>query len=131
MLSGRVPEELKQLVDADPRPNQEVMRVVLWSEFGGEREGEIRTRIREKRNRKDVIREEKQTRADEMETLDEEIDALESKLDKVESADSERAEKLYRKVRKVPKEPDHPLIQNVSEELDMDPDAVINEAYDR
>lgn len=84
MLSARVPEELKDLVDADGRANQEVVRAALWREFGGERKSDIQRRIEEKENRVSMIRREKNERDRELEREQNELEALRSKLDAVE-----------------------------------------------
>jgi len=80
MLSGRVPKELKELVDADRRDNQEVLRAALWREFGGERRADIERRIEEKERRVSMIRSEKNERQRELEREQSELEALQTKL---------------------------------------------------
>jgi chromosome segregation ATPase len=79
MLSGRIPSELKELVDADRRDNQEVLRAALWREFGGERQADIDRRIEEKERRISMIKTEKNERQRELEREQQELEALKSK----------------------------------------------------
>jgi len=79
MLSSRVPNDLKALVDADPRANQEVVETALLREFGGERQGAIERRIEEKERRLSTIESEKNEREREMAELENKLEALREK----------------------------------------------------
>lgn len=131
MLSGRVPEELKRLVDADKRDNQDVLQAALWREYGGEREGALKRRLEEKRRRRTIVKEERESRDNELDEIDRDIEALEAKLEQSEGKSQAKKEELYRKVRMVPKEESHPVVQNAATELDMDAERVIEEAYNK
>lgn len=91
MLGARVPSELKQLVDADPRTNQEIVEAALWREFGGKRKGAIERRIDELRERKSVIQSEVDARQEELDELGELIESLRQDL---ESAEEDKREKV-------------------------------------
>jgi len=131
MLSVRVPKQLKELVDADRRSNQDVVEASLWAEFGGEPATAIERQIEETEKRICVVEEERDTRDSELEELRERLDELKRRKEAADESKSVNGEELYRKVRQVPKEPDHPLVQDVAEELDKEPTAVIQEAYDQ
>lgn len=128
MLSGRVPEELKQLIDADPRDNQDIMEAALWREFGGERLGSVERRLEEKRRRLSMVETEENERARERRELEKEIEALEQKKDAVEDERTENREDKLRKIQIVPNDEDHPLVQEVAQELDMTPQQALKEA---
>lgn len=129
MLSARVPPELKQLVDADSRKNQDVVEAALWREFGGERKAAIERRIDEKENRISIYKREKREREREIEQEKGELEALRAKAEKIDDTQGGLRDHWYNKVRQVPKDPDHPLVQDAAEELDMTPETVLTEAY--
>lgn len=133
MLSGRVPEELKRLVDADPRPNQEVMRAALWREFGGERVGALERQMREKENRMDMLTNEIQERGSELQKLRQDLEALESKREQVEEKqDREEAEleRARQDLADVERDPSNPAIKSRAAELDMTPTELLDELPD-
>ena len=120
MISGRVPTELKALVDADPRTNQEVMRAALWREFGGQRKGEIERRIEEKRRRMSMVESERNERQREYEQHQEEIAALEAKLQNVEEKkemEQTELEQVIERLTNAPKDVTNPAIKRNAEEL--------------
>jgi chromosome segregation ATPase len=127
MLSGRVPEELKELVDADPRANQEVIKAALWREMGGERKASLDRRIEEKENRIQMIKREKNER--EREILEEEdaLEALKTKRNKMESKQSELWEDVEEKLENVPLKPDNPGVKAQADRVDMKPEELIEE----
>jgi len=74
--------------------------------------------------------------------IDEEIQDKESKRGRLERRKErilerddedygEEEQQLLEKLRQVPRDPEHPLVQEVAEKLDMDPSDAIQEAYDR
>jgi len=130
MLSGRVPEELKELVDADRRDNQEVLRAALWREFGGERKADIERRIEEKERRVSMIKSEKNERERELEREENELHALRKKLEAEEQEQDAQLEQALEALSDVPWEESNPAIQKRAEELDMDPEALIAELED-
>lgn len=128
MLSGRVPKELKDLVDADRRSNQEILRVALWQEFGGEREAEIERRIDEKQDRINVVQNEMENRSEELRTLRNELEALQSRKDDVEQEERQERQNKLRKLKQVPNNPSHPLVQEVAQDLGIEPETALSEA---
>jgi len=128
MLSARVPAELKQLVDADQRDNQEVLEAALWREFGGQRRGAVERRIEEKERRLSMVTSERKERKREEETIKEEIAALEEKKKAIDENKAEHKEEKLRKLKRVPNDPDHSFVQEVAEELDMTPEQALEES---
>ena len=127
MFSGRVPVELKQLVDADPRDNQEVLKAALWREMGGERMASLERRIEEKKDRINMIEREKNERERELVQERDELDALELKLEKEESKESELMQDVKEKLENVPLNPENPGVQAQAERVDMEPTELIKE----
>jgi len=130
MLSGRVPEELKELVDADRRDNQEIMRAALWREFGGERQADIDRRIEEKERRISMIKSEKNERERELEREQSELDALKSKRNSEQKEQQAQLEQALDTLESVPWKPDNPAIQTNADDLDMTPEELIAELED-
>lgn len=81
MLSGRVPESLKRLVDADERNNQEVLRAALWREFGGERKAALERRLEEQRDRVSLIERQRNERQRELEDEQDELERIKTLLE--------------------------------------------------
>jgi len=127
MLSGRVPSELKDLVDADSRDNQEVIRAALWREFGGERKSDLERQLHEKKKRETVVENEMTNRQEELSDLREEINALEKRLNKQKSEEEAKLKQALDTLENVPWEPDNPAIQSNAEELGIEPEQLIEE----
>ena len=127
MLSARVPEELKRLVDADERDNQEVVRAALWREFGGERKASIDRRIEEKENRINMIEREKNERERELEQEQTELEALKAKRDKIEGQETQERKAAIRNCEMIPADPTHPGIKSAAEDIDMTPEELARE----
>lgn len=127
MFSGRVPEELKQLVDADPRDNQEVLRAALWREMGGERMASLDRRIEEKKNRISMIEREKNERERELQEEQDELDALVAKRENMKEQESELMQDVREKLENVPLDPDNPGVQAQAKRVDMEPAELIEE----
>ena len=127
MLSGRIPSELKELVDADRRNNQEVLRSALWREFGGERRSDIERRIEEKERRISMVRTERDERDREIETMEQELSALRRKLEETESRREAQLKKAREELAGVPKEPENPAIKNWAGKLDLTPSELLEE----
>lgn len=89
MLSGRVPEELKKLVDADPRTNQEIIQAALWKEFGGKRQSVVEQQIDHKQEQLKSIRDEKADLTDAAADLETEIRALKERLAELDNDSNE------------------------------------------
>lgn len=125
VLAARVPEELKDLVDADTRTNQDVIEAALWREFGGERLGALERRIEEKKRRISTIESERNERERELEQERKELEALQSKLETQKESTDKTRRVLLRKLKRVPDDPEHPLVQDVADELDISPEEAI------
>jgi len=130
MLSGRVPGELKELVDADRRNNQEILRAALWREFGGERQADIERRVEEKERRVSMIQSEKNERERELEREQKELAALREKLNSEEKEQQVRRQEAFDVLENVPWNPDNPAIQTNADDLDMTPEELIAELED-
>jgi len=128
MLSGRIPSELKRLVDADSRTNQEIIEAALWREFGGERIGAVERRIEEKERRLSMVKTERKERSREEEQIKQELAALKEKKKAVEENKGEQREEQLRKLKKVPNDPEHSFVQEVAEELGISPEAALQES---
>jgi len=128
MLSARVPAELKQLVNADERNNQEVLEAALWREFGGERVTSLERRLEEKESRRSLLERERNERDREIGELESEISALENRLDNLEESKTKELEEALRGVKKVPDDPETGYVQEVAEKYDMDPEEVLKES---
>lgn len=127
MLSARVPEELKALVDADGRNNQEVIEAALWREFGGEKKAALDRRVEEIENRISIVKREKNERNRELESLREKLDALETKKNAAKSAQEKQQQKVIdRCVKKwayLPESADTEAVKVQAEKAGMEPEA--------
>jgi len=135
MLSARVPEDLKRLVDADERSNQEIVRAALWREFGGERKASVERRIEEKENRINMIRREKNEREREIEEEEQELEALKAKVENIEEKKDEYQEQLEEVAELLPaprnRDADHPAVKAQSKKLGVEPEELINDLAER
>lgn len=130
MLSTRVPPELKDLVDADSRPNQEVVRAALWREFGGKRKGDLERRIDEKERRINVVEDELEGREDELDELNRELHTLRDKYEEKVEEEEETLAEAIEALDGARLVPDNPAVQNWAEKVDMTPAELINEVKD-
>jgi len=126
MLSSRVPQELKDLVDADPRNNQEVVRAALWREFGGERLGDLERRIKEKEQRISIIEEERQKRESEIDDLQRERSALREKYEEKQAEKEDSLEDAREALENVPLAVDNPAVENWADKLDLSPEDLLD-----
>lgn len=127
MLSARIPEELKELVGADRRTNEEVVRAALWREFGGERKASIDRRIEEKERRISMVESERNERERELEEVRKELEALKTKREKMESNERDAHRQALEKLSNVPADPSNGFIIDTAEELDMTPEELARE----
>lgn len=130
-LVAEIPADLKALVDADARTNKEIVQAALWREFGGERKGALDRRIEEQKRRISIIESEKNERQRELEDAEQTLEALKKKREAADEVDTSRREELFDKVRMVPREADHPVVQTAADELDLTPAEVLAEVYDK
>lgn len=135
MLGARVPTWLKNLVDSDPRPNQEVVRVALMQEMGGKRRATLEMKEEHLEQDLEFLKEKKRdydeeitTKKQELERVRERIeeksdreqaytDRLDTKLDALEAGDIDRLTPL--------------LLEDIAEEFGMSPDDVHADARER
>jgi predicted nuclease with TOPRIM domain len=87
MLGARIPEELKQLVDADSRTNQEIVVAALWREFGGKRKSVVEAQLEQKESRLKSLHEEQDELAAEADRLEAEVTALRERVDTLDGGD--------------------------------------------
>lgn len=80
MLSARVPDELKSLVDMDDRPNQKVVTDALWREVGDRARQSLKRQADEKRARISELQRQITGRESELEEERKELERLESAL---------------------------------------------------
>lgn len=81
MMSGRIPKDLKKLVDMDDRDNQDVLAQALWREVGDERKAELQRRAEEKRREIAELESQRNQREREISNKREELDRVETMLD--------------------------------------------------
>lgn len=129
MLSARVPEELKKLVDADERNNQEVLEAALWREFGGQRKGAVERRIEEQKRKISLIESERNERKRELEEERQRLEALEAKREKIETRKESKHRQLKKaseKLEKTPRDPKNNAIQAQANNLGMEPEELLD-----
>lgn len=135
MLSARVPEELKRLVDADQRSNQEIVRAALWREFGGERKASVERRIEEKENRINMIRREKNEREREIEEEEQDLDALKAKVESIEEKKDRYETELEDAADLLPdpsdRDPDNPAVKAQASNLGVSPEELLDDLAER
>lgn len=133
MLSGRVPNELKQLVDADERTNQEVLEAALWREFGGQRKGAVERRIEEQKRKISLIESERNERDRELEEERQTLEALKEKHTAIEQREESQKELMQDVIDKctgIPNDPTNPAIKKQAGRVGMTPEELIDELPD-
>jgi septal ring factor EnvC (AmiA/AmiB activator) len=134
MMSARIPEELKRLVDADERANQEVLEAALWREFGGQRKGAVERRIEEQKRKISLIESERNERKRELEEERQTLEALKEKHNAIEERQQTQQEDLQDaidKAKDAPRTPDNPAIREQAKRVGMTPEEFINELPDK
>lgn len=86
MLGARVDPDLKRLVDADPRDNQDVVSAALWDEFGGKRRSALEVRIEHKDRRISQIETEVSDLEKEKAAIERERESLKQQLEEMEDS---------------------------------------------
>lgn len=86
MLGARIDPDLKRLVDADPRNNQDVVSAALWDEFGGKRRSAIEVRIEHKDRRISQIESEIEDLQEEKAAVERERESLTRQLEEMEES---------------------------------------------
>lgn len=83
-LFTRIPEELKDLVDADSRANKEVVKAALWSEFGGRKKSALEAKKQHKLEQLQAIEKEIEAERKDKNRVRSEIEALEAKIERMD-----------------------------------------------
>lgn len=83
-LKVRVPDDLKDLVDADSRNNKEVVKAALWSEFGGRKKSALEAKKQHKLEQLQAIEKEIQAEREDKQRVRSEVEALESKIERMD-----------------------------------------------
>lgn len=86
LLGARIPLELKQLVDADSRTNQDIVEAALWDEYGGHRQSALEKRVEHKDRRITQVKKEIEDLQEELATLETEKESLQHQLKEMETA---------------------------------------------
>lgn len=128
MLSVRVPEDLKELVDTDTDDNQEVVERALRYEYGGTNQAATRRRIQDKKRRKSNLETEVEERQIQIEKLDDQIQALKDKLSTQKNVKEQLKEKKLQEAKDILEgitNPTDPAVQNWAEKLNMSPQELV------
>jgi len=133
MLSARVPTELKDMVDADPRTNQEVVEAALWGEFGGPRLSALERQKEELLRRRQQLEHERNERDREIDRVDNELSKVTAKIEKQRDKQERKEQRLDDVadiLEGVPLDPDNPAVQTQAKKLDLTPDELITKLQD-
>ena len=135
LLAGRVSEELKRLVDADERANQDVIAAALYTEFGGLREGALERRVTEQENRVAMIKKEIEDRKQELEEEVEELERREEKLESVREKQEEYKDQLADVADLLPdpphRTPSNPAVETQANRLGVEPGELLDDLAER
>lgn len=123
MIGVRIPAELKALVDADRRTNQEVVEAALWTEFGGESKGAVDRRINEIDRRIEAVETERQNRDREIEELRNKKESLQTKKSQMQEARDSLVAQCADTLAYLPEDETDPAVVNWAEKADMTPEA--------
>jgi len=122
MFSGRVPAWMKDMVDADPRANQEVLRVALRKELGGRRKSELQVKLEQVDRRIALVEEEEEELAEEKAELKQERARIESQIEKGDTLQEKRLEEARESlVGNVKLEPTNAAVKNWADKLGIPP----------
>ena len=84
-LFTRIPDELKQLVDADSRTNKDVVTAALWREFGGRKKSALEAKKEHKQKQMNAIEAEIESEREDLQRIQKEIEAMDSQISKMEN----------------------------------------------
>lgn len=85
MLGARIPSQLKDEVDREDRPNQDVVEAALRRYLGTDDRGRLEMRLEHAREKRRIQVEKRDYHQQKIDELDEEIAAVESRLADLES----------------------------------------------
>lgn len=83
-LKVRVPEDLKDLVDADSRNNKEVVKAALWNEFGGRKKSALEAKKQHKEEQMQAIQNEIEAEREDKRRVQQEIEAIQAKIERMD-----------------------------------------------
>lgn len=127
MLSGRVPAELKEYVNNDPRDNQDVLRDALEREFATKEEAAILRRLDELDREMAELESQKNDRERKLEEKSEEKERLQKSLQSMEDATERRLESVLENAAQIPADSSHPFVVDKADTLNMDAEALAEE----
>jgi len=81
-----LPEELKDLVDADSRSNSEAVEAALWREYGGEKKTAIDRQVEQQQQKVSIVRNQRNEFDRELEEEKQKLRALEAKQERFQDA---------------------------------------------
>jgi len=132
LMGVRIPSELKRMVDADSRTNQEVVEAALWREFGGKRKGLVDVQIERKQDQLESVASERDELSDEVNRLRQEIEALKATREEIESGSTYREDvlSLLEKIEGGGGHiwPSHDEVEKLATQEDKQPEEVIDDA---
>lgn len=130
LLAGRIPTWIKEMVDADPRDNQEILRVALQKEMGGRRQSELEVRLEQLDRRLSVVDQEQDELMEEREGLEQQRARIKSRIEESSDAEEQKLANARDVLEDVPHDPTNPAIENWASDLGMTPDELIEELED-
>jgi len=84
LLGARIPPELKKLVDADPRSNQDIVEAALWAEFGGRKKSALEAKKDHKLDQLEAIDASIESEKKERRRVQEQVDAIDAQIERIE-----------------------------------------------
>lgn len=84
LLGARIPPELKRLVDADERDNQQVVEAALWNEFGGRKKSALESKKEHKLDQLEAIDASIEAEKKERRRVQEQVDAIDAQIEQIE-----------------------------------------------
>ncbi len=135
MLGARIPKELKDLVDADPRDNQEIVEAALWNEFGGRKKSALEAKKEHKLQQLEAIEASIESEQEDKQRVLQEIEAINGQIEKVEETDSPYETALKELVNTLEKGghlwPSHKQVKETATKFAKDPEVVIDDLRER
>lgn len=136
MLGVRLPSQLKDEVDLEGRPNQEVVEAALRQYLGVGDRSRLEMRLEHARKMREMEVEKRDAHEAEVDRLDEEIGALTSRLDELEAAAKSYAERIDEILDEMVEtgmhvDPGHGAVEDLVEEPHRPADQVLDDLRDR
>lgn len=94
MLGSRVPSQLKEAVDRENRPNQDIVEAALRRYLATDEAAMLEMRLDHRQKERSMLAEERDDLNRQIKQLDEEIAALESQIEDVRNAEATYEESL-------------------------------------